>query len=75
MSTAIIPEDLHDETRLTTEQVARITGISKQTFEGWRSRNRKAGPDCEKLGPQLIRYRWGTVRAWLEASTIKMAAQ
>jgi predicted DNA-binding transcriptional regulator AlpA len=67
-------DNLHDETRLTTEQVAHITGISKQTFEGWRSRSRKNGPAYEKPGPQLIRYRWGTVRAWLEASTVKMTA-
>lgn len=70
MSAQLIPEQLHEETRLTTEQVAAITGISKQTFEVWRSRNRKGGPSFEKLGAQLVRYRWGTVRAWLEASTV-----
>nr|WP_298717249.1 helix-turn-helix domain-containing protein [uncultured Steroidobacter sp.] len=75
MSAQIIPQELHDEARLTTEQVAHITGISKQTYEGWRSRNRKGGPSYERLGPQLVRYRWGTVREWLEASTVKVAVQ
>lgn len=67
-------EDLNDETLLTTEQVAKITGISKQTYEGWRTRYRKGGPDYCKLGPQIVRYRWGTVRAWRDANTIKMTA-
>lgn len=75
MSAQIIPENLHDESRLTTVQVAAITGISKQTFEGWRTRNRKGGPDYEQLGPHLIRYRWATVRAWMEGSTVKAVAQ
>jgi predicted DNA-binding transcriptional regulator AlpA len=75
MSAQIIPVELHEESLLTTEQVAAITGISKQTFEGWRSRSRKGGPDYHKLGPQLIRYRWGTVRAWRDSHTVKSAAQ
>lgn len=54
---------LHPEQLLTTEQVAAITGISRQTFEGWRHR-KNGGPKFKKLGPQIIRYRWADVCAW-----------
>jgi predicted DNA-binding transcriptional regulator AlpA len=57
-----LPE-LHPEQMLTTEQLAAITGISKQTFEGWRSR-KNGGPKFRRLGPQLVRYRWADVCAW-----------
>lgn len=60
---------LHDETLLTTEQVAELTGISKTTFESWRCR-RNGGPVYRKLGPQLIRYRWADLRAWIDGGLI-----
>lgn len=65
-----LPAQLHDETLLTTQQLAELTGISRQTYEGWRCR-KDGGPDPIQLGPQIIRYRWATVRAWIEGGTIK----
>lgn len=60
---------LHDETLLTTEQVAELTGISRSSFEGWRHR-KDGGPPYRKLGPQLIRYRWADLRAWIDGGLI-----
>ncbi len=54
---------LHPEQMLTTEQLAAITGVSRQTYEGWRHR-KNGGPKPTKLGPQIIRYRWADVCAW-----------
>lgn len=59
-----LPE-LHPEQLLTTEQVAALTSISKQTFEGWRCR-KNGGPKFKKLGPQIIRYRWADICIWRE---------
>ncbi|MFL6600169.1 MAG: helix-turn-helix transcriptional regulator [Steroidobacteraceae bacterium] len=66
---ATLPAQLHDEQLLTTEQVATLTGISRQTFEGWRCR-KDGGPKFTKLGPQIIRYRWLDIRQWCDAGTI-----
>ena len=66
--TTLIPAQLHEEQLLTTEQVATLTGISRQTFEGWRCR-KNGGPTFMKLGPQIIRYRWADVKAWRNAGT------
>jgi predicted DNA-binding transcriptional regulator AlpA len=66
---ATIPAHLHPEQLLTTEQVATLTGISRPTFEGWRCR-KDGGPQYKKLGPQIIRYRWADVQAWMNAGTI-----
>jgi predicted DNA-binding transcriptional regulator AlpA len=63
-----IPTPLTDDHLLTTEQLAAITGIARQTFEGWRCR-KNGGPAPTKLGPQIIRYKWQTVREWIEAGT------
>jgi len=60
---------LHDETLLTTEQVAELTGISRASFEGWRCR-KNGGPPYRKLGPQIIRYRWADLRAWIDGGLI-----
>ena len=54
---------LHPEQMLTTEQLAAITGISRQTFEGWRCK-KNGGPKFKKLGPQIIRYRWADYVLW-----------
>ena len=70
---ATLPAQLHDEQLLTTEQVAHLTGISRQTFEGWRCR-KNGGPPHIKLGPQIIRYRWRTIREWMAAGTITHTA-
>lgn len=64
---------LHDEQLLTTEQVADITGIARATFEGWRCR-KNGGPPFIKMGPQIIRYRWGTLRDWMRTRTVTVAA-
>lgn len=69
-----LPAQLHDEMLLTTQQVAALTGISRQTFEGWRTPRRSGGPKFTKLGPQIIRYRWGTVREWIAKNTACSAA-
>ena len=61
-----IPAQLHPEALLTTQQVAALTNISRQTYEGWRAR-KNGGPAYKKLGPQLIRYRWADVCAWRDA--------
>lgn len=60
---SFLPANPHPEQLLTTEQLASITGISRQTFEGWRCR-KDGGPKFKKLGPQIIRYRWADVCAW-----------
>lgn len=60
---------LHDETLLTTEQVAELTGISRASFEGWRCR-KNGGPPYRKLGPQIIRYRWADLRSWIDGGLI-----
>ncbi len=64
---------LHDEQLLTTEQVVQITGVAKQTFEGWRCR-KDGGPLFKKLGPQIIRYRWADVKAWRDAGALTTVA-
>ncbi len=63
-----IPTDLHPETMLTTQQVAALTNISRQTFEGWRCR-KNGGPKFTKLGPQIIRYKWADIKSWRDAGT------
>lgn len=67
---------LHPEQLLTTEQLAAITGISRQTFEGWRSLDpkRRGGPQFKKLGPQIIRYRWADVCAWRDQHDTQSSA-
>lgn len=62
-----IPAQLTDETLLTTHQLAALTNISRQTFEGWRCRQ-NGGPPFKKLGPQLIRYRWADVKVWRDST-------
>jgi predicted DNA-binding transcriptional regulator AlpA len=64
---------LHDEQLLTTGQVVQITGIAKQTFEGWRCR-KDGGPEFKKLGPQLIRYRWLDIRRWRDSGAVTPTA-
>jgi predicted DNA-binding transcriptional regulator AlpA len=64
---ATIPAQLHDETMLTTQQLAALTGISKYTFERWRHL-KNGGPKAKELGPQLIRYRWADVKAWRDTA-------
>lgn len=56
----------HDEQMFTTQELANITGISRPTFEGWRSR-KNGGPLPTRLGPQIVRYRWADVKAWRES--------
>ena len=70
--TITIPTVLTDEHLLTTDQVAHLTGIARQTFEGWRCR-KNGGPPYIKLGPQIIRYRWGTLRDWMTTRTVSAA--
>jgi predicted DNA-binding transcriptional regulator AlpA len=70
---ATIPAQLHPEQHLTTEQVALITGIAKPTFEGWRCR-KNGGPKFTNPSPQIIRYRWSDVKAWLDAGTVAPTA-
>ena len=69
-----LPARMHPEQMLTTEQVATLTGISKQTLEGWRCRNPDAGPKFKKLGPQLVRYRWLDVQNWINRYDTTSAA-
>lgn len=64
---------LHEEQLLTTDQVVQITGIAKQTFEGWRCR-KDGGPEFKKLGPQIIRYRWLDIRTWRDSGTVTPTA-
>lgn len=66
-----IPE-LHPEQLLTTQQVAALTGISKFTFERWRSR-KDGGPKVVNLGPQIVRYRWCELREWMDSRTAATA--
>jgi predicted DNA-binding transcriptional regulator AlpA len=66
-----IPTQLHDEQLLTTEQVAAITGLSKRTLEGWRQR--RQGPDYIPLSTKVVKYRWGTLRAFIESRTVTPA--
>lgn len=68
--TTLIPAQLHPEQLLTTNQVAAITGIAKSTFEGWRSR-KNGGPKVkDNMGPQIVRYRWADVKAWIDGTVI-----
>jgi predicted DNA-binding transcriptional regulator AlpA len=68
-----IPAELHDETMLTTRQLAALTGISLSTLEHWRSL-KNGGPPFVTLSTQIVRYRWADVRAWREAGTTVIAA-
>jgi hypothetical protein len=68
-----IPTDLHPETRLTTAQVAAITNISRSSFDKWR-RLKNGGPPCENPTPQIVRYKWGSVIAWLNGTATPPAA-
>lgn len=69
---ATIPAQLHDEMLLTTQQVAALTNISRQTLEGWRYRE-DGGPKFTRLAPQIVRYRWADVKAWRDANTVAAA--
>jgi predicted DNA-binding transcriptional regulator AlpA len=73
MTTITLPTHLHDEQLLTTEEVAKIVGLSRKSLERWRY-ERDGGPAFIKLAHMTIRYRWGTVRAWIEAGTVTTAA-
>ncbi len=59
-----LPAQFHPEQLLTTQQLVELTGISRQTFEGWRTPKRRGGPPFKKLGPQIVRYRWADYCAW-----------
>jgi predicted DNA-binding transcriptional regulator AlpA len=50
---------------LSTMQLAALLGVSTQWLEIGRSRG--YGPPFKTLGPRMIRYRRGDVRAWLES--------
>ena len=52
------------EDQLTTLQVANWLGVSCQWLEIGRGKN--YGPPFHRLGPQVIRYKRGEVRAWLD---------
>jgi predicted DNA-binding transcriptional regulator AlpA len=67
-----IPTQLHDDMMLSTEQVAAITGLSKRTLEGWRYR--KEGPAWVPLTEKAVKYRWGTLRAFIQSRTVTPAA-
>jgi predicted DNA-binding transcriptional regulator AlpA len=59
---------INDEDLLSTEDLVRWTGYSKQAFEGWRSR-RNGGPPFIKFA-QAVRYRRADVRAWIDANRV-----
>jgi predicted DNA-binding transcriptional regulator AlpA len=73
MRDSALPARLHDETLLTTEQVAALTNISRQTFESWRYR-KNGGPKYMKLGPQIIRYRWADIKSWRDSGAVSSGA-
>jgi hypothetical protein len=54
----------HDDDLLTTAEVADWLRISTTWLEIGRSKN--YGPPFERLGPAIIRYRAGSVRAYLK---------
>jgi len=58
---AAIPGD--DDDVLTTEQLAAWWGVSKQWLEILRHTG--GGPEYERLGPKLIRYRRSKAKKWL----------
>jgi len=73
LTTNDLPTNLHPEQMLTTVQVAKLTGLSKNCFERWRSES-SGGPRYKKLGPQAVRYRWADVKAWMDAGVINSTA-
>ncbi len=54
---------------LTTAQVAKITGVSARTLEGWRRRGE--GPPYVKLAPHTVRYDPEALAAWLRMKAVQ----
>ena len=58
-----MPRDSLEPEYLTTEQVARLTGIPVKTLEGYRRRG--MGPPYVKIGRRIL-YPISGVREWME---------
>jgi predicted DNA-binding transcriptional regulator AlpA len=69
LTTSDLPENIHPEQMLTTEQVAKLTGLSKMCFERWRC-EKSGGPPYKKLSTQVVRYRWLDVKRWMDAGVV-----
>jgi predicted DNA-binding transcriptional regulator AlpA len=54
-----------DDDLLTKKQLASALNVSVRTIERWRDQG--IGPPAVKLPSGRLRWRWATVRAWLEA--------
>ena len=56
-----VPEPAEDE-RVTTEQAAKILGVSPITMAIWRTKGQ--GPDFDKIGGRAVRYRRSVLEAY-----------
>jgi predicted DNA-binding transcriptional regulator AlpA len=54
-----------DDDLLTKKQLARALNVSERTIERWLQAG--TAPPTIRLPSGGLRWRWGTVRAWLEA--------
>ena len=51
---------------LTTKELADELNIAEQTIIAWRYRRK--GPDFQRVGSRLVRYRRADIEAWLAES-------
>jgi excisionase family DNA binding protein len=58
-----INNEIKEDALLKTEELAQALGVSKQTIRRWHFVGYLRG---FKMGPHLVRYRWGDVQEWLE---------
>ena len=65
--------DGHDDTLVSTRELAEHLGISTQFLEI--ARHRGYGPAFARLSPRRIRYRLGDVRAWLRSRMHRATAE
>jgi predicted DNA-binding transcriptional regulator AlpA len=68
-----IPIEATDDELLSTPQVAMWFGVSQEWLEIGRTKN--YGPPYLKLAPQVIRYRRGDLRQWLQARQYAYSAE
>lgn len=56
---------------LTSNQAARLLGLSKSTLEHWRTVRK--GPPFVRVGPRCIRYRRADLDAWLSGQLVDVS--
>ena len=57
-----------EEVYLDEKQFSQLTNIPIPTLRTWRSR--ESGPPYVRIGKRVVRYHWGTAKAYLKERTV-----